>query len=112
MFNIGGIANPTYLPREGAWQGLILGRGKRFDGCLIQRHQNLAFDADGPWAASGSVDSGPLVQLLSHPYFHSPLHTGKEEFTLVWLETVLANCAPIEVSECATHPTGANGGEH
>lgn len=100
VLNIGGIANLTYLPGEGACIGFDTGPGNGLMDAWIQRHQNLAFDADGLWAASGSVDSGLLVQLLSHPYFSQPppKSTGKEEFTLAWLETVLAHCAPIEAA--------------
>lgn len=97
VLNIGGIANLTYLPLKGACIGFDTGPGNGLMDAWIQQQQNLPFDADGQWAASGSVDHELLQQMLSHPYFaqQPPKSTGKEEFTLAWLQAVLASRAPI-----------------
>ena len=61
------------------------------DGWIL-RHQQQPYDKDGAWAASGNTQAELLQSLLMHPYFAepSPKSTGREMFTLEWLDTVLS----------------------
>jgi anhydro-N-acetylmuramic acid kinase len=60
------------------------------DGWMSQQ-QDKAYDADGAWAQSGTVDEALLQRFLSEPYFlqSAPKSTGREQFNASWLETML-----------------------
>ena len=49
------------------------------------------FDADGAWAAGGTVDARLLDALLAEPYFAlpPPKSTGRDLFNAAWLEARL-----------------------
>ncbi len=93
VVNIGGFSNVTLLQGELVTdvQGFDTGPGNVLMDAWTQTHLNQAYDANGVWAASGTVHAGLLVQLLSHPYFSHPLpkSTGREAFDLAWLHTAL-----------------------
>jgi anhydro-N-acetylmuramic acid kinase len=57
----------------------------------IHSHQGKAFDADGAWAATGSVNNELLNHLLSESFFAAlpPKSTGRDLFHLTWLESQL-----------------------
>ena len=60
------------------------------------------YDADGAWAASGTVDGNLLASLLQEPYFAlpAPKSTGRDLFHMDWLDAVLAGhpgVAPADV---------------
>ncbi len=59
--------------------------------CL--KHTGKPYDNGGDWARTGSIIEPLLNQLLEHPYFSKlpPKSTGKEEFSLSWLEVLLNN---------------------
>ncbi|HEY7772357.1 MAG TPA: anhydro-N-acetylmuramic acid kinase [Marinagarivorans sp.] len=84
IVNIGGIANITQLPANGVVRGWDTGPGNGLMDAWIKQQQNLPFDKDGAWAASGKINQALLTHLLDHPYFTKtpPKSTGKEEFTL------------------------------
>lgn len=97
VLNIGGIANLTYLPKSGLCKGFDTGTGNGLMDAWITHQQQLPFDEKGRWAATGTIDGELLALLLSHP-FHSmppPKSTGKEEFTLSWLQDQLEKLPPI-----------------
>jgi anhydro-N-acetylmuramic acid kinase len=99
LLNLGGIANLTVLAAgaAGSVQGLAGVSG--FDcgpanalldaWCLRSRGQ--AFDANGDWAASGSVIPALLERCLAEPYFElgPPKSTGRDLFNDHWLAQVL-----------------------
>lgn len=91
ILNIGGIANLTYLPRSlrTPVRGFDTGPGNTLLDNWIERHQDLAYDADGAWAAGGTPSVALLQALLSDPYFHMPppKSTGREYFHLEWVQT-------------------------
>ena len=95
IINIGGIANITYLGRDGDYLGFDTGPGNSLLDAWITQQLNRAYDANGNWGASGSAIPELLAALLSHPYFSQPLpkSTGREDFNLDWLNSILADAS-------------------
>lgn len=92
IVNIGGIANITWLPGNGAVLGFDTGPGNALMDAWIGEHKGMAYDTDGAWAASGSPDQELLNKLLSNSFFalDPPKSTGRELFNLHWLTQTLA----------------------
>lgn len=101
ILNLGGIANLTLLPREGAVSGFDTGPANTLLDAWFTEHQTGRFDAEGSWAASGRVDDALLAALLDDPYFsrRPPKSTGFEDFNLDWLRnhSAVAALAPADV---------------
>ncbi|PJG58546.1 anhydro-N-acetylmuramic acid kinase [Aeromonas cavernicola] len=95
VLNLGGIANISVLPGhpDGVY-GFDTGPANTLLDGWYRRHQPQGgnYDAGGQWAASGQLLPELLAQLLTHPYFSSPApkSTGREMFTLAWLDDQLA----------------------
>lgn len=91
IINIGGIANITWLPREGSTLGFDTGPGNTLMDAWIGKHLGQSYDRDGAWAASGKVHSDLLTTLLGDSFFRQnhPKSTGREAFNLLWLEQAL-----------------------
>lgn len=96
--NIGGISNISVLDGSGdgdgggdGVSGFDTGPGNMLLDAWITRHQGLPFDADGAWAASGTVIGELLQVLLQEPYFAAPppKSTGRDLFHLGWLDDKL-----------------------
>ncbi|CAD5374315.1 anhydro-N-acetylmuramic acid kinase [Rubrivivax sp. A210] len=104
VLNLGGIANLTLLPAAGAVSGFDCGPGNMLMDGWCQRHLNLAYDADGAWAAGGRVDAALLQRLLAEPYFARlpPKSTGRELFDAAWLDARLAGISLAAVDVMAT----------
>jgi anhydro-N-acetylmuramic acid kinase len=88
VLNIGGIANVTILPADDdPTSGFDTGPGNTLLDAWSQQTQNLPFDRDGAWGATGAVDAALLKRLLADPYFKMPWpkSTGFEHFNLDWL---------------------------
>jgi anhydro-N-acetylmuramic acid kinase len=92
VLNLGGIANLTLLPADGAVRGFDCGPGNVLMDLWIQRHRQQPYDAGGLWAASGQVDSGLLVALMAEPFLAMapPKSTGRDLFNAPWLDARLA----------------------
>jgi len=84
VLNIGGIANITWLGRDGEVLGFDCGPGNMLMDGLVQQLSGgkRRFDRDGHLAASGEVCSDLLERLLQHPFIHQPppKSTGREDF--------------------------------
>jgi anhydro-N-acetylmuramic acid kinase len=91
--NLGGIANITLLSRGRPVSGFDTGPANRLMDAWIHAHQGREFDADGAWAATGSVDQGLLDALLDEPYLRlpAPKSTGRELFNMDWLQAKLGS---------------------
>jgi anhydro-N-acetylmuramic acid kinase len=91
IVNIGGIANASLLAGEKLVAGFDTGPGNTLLDQWITRHQGLGYDRDGAWSGSGCVAQALLQDLMAHPYMvlDGPRSTGKEDFNLTWLDTVL-----------------------
>ena len=85
--NVGGIANITILDGVGGVAGFDTGPGNVLMDSWIQRHQGVAYDADGAWAASGQCVPELLERWLQAPYFAQlpPKSTGRDLFDAGWL---------------------------
>jgi len=92
VLNLGGIGNYTLLPARGQVRGFDTGPANALLDAWCQRHTGAAFDADGAFAASGTVDAALLARLLDEPWFAlpPPKSTGREQFHLDWVQARLA----------------------
>ena len=92
VVNIGGIANISVLHADGRVGGFDTGPGNVLMDGWIARHQGCEYDADGAWAAGGTVDAALLQRLTIHPYFTqaAPKSTGRDLFHMEWLDERLA----------------------
>ncbi|MDG2277202.1 MAG: anhydro-N-acetylmuramic acid kinase [Pseudomonadales bacterium] len=85
VLNIGGISNVSILSDTPS--GYDTGPGNCLMDEWCQQHGHGSYDADGRWAASGTVIADLLQCLLSDPYFSTPTpkSTGREYFHAQWL---------------------------
>jgi anhydro-N-acetylmuramic acid kinase len=88
VVNIGGIANMTDLPIDGAVRGFDTGPGNSLSDLWCARNRGTPFDAQGAWAATGKVIPALLDALLADPFFAAPppKSTHRDKFGLQWLE--------------------------
>ncbi|GAB3852609.1 anhydro-N-acetylmuramic acid kinase [Hymenobacter terrigena] len=108
LLNLGGIANFTYLPAQPV-AGLPLttdtGPGNTLLDAVTRRHfPGREYDENGTIAASGTVHTALLKELLSHSFFAAPLPktTGPELFGPDYLheaqiKTDTASLSPADV---------------
>jgi anhydro-N-acetylmuramic acid kinase len=87
IVNIGGIANVTDLPLDGAVRGFDTGPGNTLLDAWCERNTGAAYDRDGAWAASGKIVEPLLEALSEEPYFalKPPKSTGRDRFNIAWL---------------------------
>ena len=103
VVNIGGIANITYIPSDGAAViGFDTGPGNGLMDEWVFRQRGAAYDANGDYAASGTVSTALLDALLADPYFSrsAPKSTGRGDFNLDWVQRIfpaLGALAPADV---------------
>jgi len=72
FLNIGGVANVTYIGKNGELIAFDTGPGNALlDDWILQKTGQL-FDAGGKMALSGKVNEAVLKQLLAHPFFSAP----------------------------------------
>ncbi len=94
ILNIGGIANLTLLPAYSGSPvtGFDTGPGNGLMDSWTMRHRQQTCDDNGIWAASGNCNTALLEQLMEDSYFSlpPPKSTGREYFSLVWLEENLS----------------------
>jgi anhydro-N-acetylmuramic acid kinase len=92
VLNLGGIANLTLLPAQGAVRGFDTGPANGLMDAWCLRHTGHGFDACGAFAAGGHVDEALLARLLDEPWFAMPppKSTGRDQFHLDWVESKLS----------------------
>ncbi len=92
VLNVGGFSNLSLLQADGSVSGFDCGPGNVLMDAWIGRQRGDAFDANGDWAASGTLDDALLKRLLASEFFQTrgPKSTGRELFNLPWLEDHLA----------------------
>jgi anhydro-N-acetylmuramic acid kinase len=104
--NLGGIANITVLAADGAVTGFDTGPGNCLMDLWTQASTGAAFDRDGAFAASGSVDAALLGRLMAEPYLarNPPKSTGRELFNADWLdearEGLILSAADVQATLC------------
>ena len=98
--NLGGIANFTLLPANGAVRGFDTGPANGLMDAWCLRHSGQAYDMGGGFAAQGRIDEALLARLLDEPWFAlpPPKSTGRDQFHLAWVESkVRGDEAPADV---------------
>lgn len=93
VLNLGGIANLTLLGVHGGLLGgFDTGPANVLMDGWMQSRAAASHDRDGSCARAGTVLPHLLAALLQHPFLelNPPKSTGREDFNLGWLETVLA----------------------
>ena len=92
VLNIGGFANISVLNVNQPTFGFDTGPGNVLMDAWIDHHHELAYDANGGWAAQGQVNEALLKDMLADPYFHqaAPKSTGRDYFHMAWLNQQLA----------------------
>lgn len=92
VLNIGGFSNLTLIKPGHPVRGFDCGPGNVLMDAWIERHQDLPFDRNGEWAASGAVFPDLLKSMLEDSFFATtgPKSTGRELFNLGWLDGKLA----------------------
>lgn len=73
VLNIGGVANVTFIGRDGVILAGDTGPGNALLDDWAMRHTGTPCDLDGRLALSGKADRVILDLLLSHPYFSRSL---------------------------------------
>ena len=96
VLNVGGFSNLSLLQPERPVHGFDCGPGNVLLDAWIQLQRGERFDRDGAWAASGEVIPELLHALLGDPFFQTrgPKSTGRELFSLEWLQQHLAQLPP------------------
>jgi anhydro-N-acetylmuramic acid kinase len=94
VLNVGGIANVSLLRPGQTPLGFDTGPGNVLMDLWCQQLKGLPYDADGAWAASGTVQPDWLALALAEPYFAlpAPKSTGRDLFHTAWLQGWLAHC--------------------
>lgn len=69
VLNIGGVANATWIGRDGTLIAFDTGPGNALIDDWMARHTGKSVDADGRAAAAGRIDEAALTMLLMHDYF-------------------------------------------
>jgi anhydro-N-acetylmuramic acid kinase len=96
VLNIGGIANITVLPPNPAdTSGFDTGPGNVLLDSWAQLYLGTNMDENGDWGANGQVDDELLNLMLTDKYFSlaAPKSTGREDFNLDWLKSILNDCS-------------------
>jgi anhydro-N-acetylmuramic acid kinase len=88
VLNLGGIANLTVLSPGGRTIGFDCGPANALMDHWCRTHLGLPFDADGAWAAGGTVVDALLASMRAEPYFElpPPKSTGRDLFHPAWLQ--------------------------
>lgn len=117
VVNIGGIANITFLPAQGANKSVLgfdTGPGNALlDDWFLKHHESSddKFDKSGAWAEKGQVNQKLLTQLLQDDYIKAaaPKSTGREYFNLDWLAQHLSAFKEKTNSQaCSAVPNAAH----
>lgn len=100
--NIGGMANLSILPATGHSQantiiGFDCGPGNVLLDYWANQHLGTTYDADGAWAAGGTLHEGLLITLMQEDFLHSPppKSTGRDLFNADWFAR---RCQTINLS--------------
>lgn len=90
--NIGGISNISILKASGDVTGFDTGPGNLLMDGWIGQHLGASYDAEGAWAAGGTVAPALLSALLAEPFLGlpPPKSTGRDLFHMQWLAAKLA----------------------
>src|SRR5690554_1492861 len=101
VINLGGIANITWLPKQAEVIGFDCGPANTLLDAWYQQHHAGRYDKNGEWSSLGTVNQTLLNSCLADPYFHKapPKSTGREYFTLPWLQQHLSKQPTLEPAD-------------
>jgi anhydro-N-acetylmuramic acid kinase len=102
ILNTGGIANITYISKQGSEVfGYDTGPANGLMDSWCQQHRNTPYDNHGEWASTGTINTDLLAQLLAHPFFSLPYpkSTGREDFNLPWLKNELTHFPKVKIQD-------------
>jgi len=107
LVNIGGIANLTFLPKSDSAKtisGFDTGPGNALLDAWCFLHTGQRYDNNGDWGKTGTINQTLLTKLLADEYFSlpAPKSTGREYFTLSWLEHFIQ---PLHISAADVQAT-------
>jgi len=90
--NLGGIANITWLPRDGTVLGFDCGPANCLLDLWAARHLGRPCDSEGAWGAQGTADPELLDLMQREAFFRAPhpKSTGRDLFNEAWLARHLA----------------------
>lgn len=102
IVNVGGIANITFITRNGVVTGFDSGPGNILIDHWAKLNIDKAYDADGAWASTGTVNQQLLDSFLAEPFFAlpPPKSTGRDLFNAAWLNQHLEyfDCCPEDIA--------------
>lgn len=104
MVNLGGIANFTFLPKDGERLNVFstdTGPGNTLMDSFVQIHfEGQYFDTDAKIAKSGKINQALLKSLKNHPFFAQslPKTTGPELFNLDYLTNAQKHSDTLHIS--------------
>ena len=104
--NIGGVANLTWIGRDGELVAFDTGPGNALLNDWCQRHTDVPFDRDGALAARGVLDTKAFMALALSPYFEKPVPKSLDRngFDV----TVLDGLSPQDGAATLTHFTATS----
>lgn len=93
------MANVSLLGADTS--GWDVGPGNVLLDAWASRHLGKPYDDEGRFAGLGTADPQLLAALLAHPFIARPppKSTGREDFNLRWLDTVLAGFANLHPAD-------------
>ena len=116
LLNLGGIANFTYLARNGQSEDVVasdLGPANTLLDQVVKKEFGKEYDTDGALAQSGTVNEDLLDALMQLPFIKAPLpkSTGPELFNLDSLNELLRQhairIAPVDLLATLTQFTAS-----
>ena len=98
LLNLGGIANFTYLARNGQSEDVVasdLGPANTLLDQVVKKEFGQDYDEDGALAQSGTINKAVLAALMQMPFIKAPLpkSTGPELFNLESLNQLVSKLA-------------------
>ena len=72
IINIGGVANITWISKDGTLTAFDSGPGNALINDWVLAKKQLPMDENGALAAAGTVDFLGLITLMGNPYFRKP----------------------------------------
>lgn len=107
MLNIGGVANVTWVGRDGALLAFDTGPGNALIDDWAMAHTGRPVDAEGRLASAGKADERILAELMAHAYFarRPPKSLDRNQFG--GIGSRLAGLGPEDGAAILTHFTAA-----
>lgn len=100
ILNLGGIANVTFLPRQGPPLAFDCGPANALLDGLARRLLGQPFDLDGSVAARGHASTVLLAEGLRHPFFdrRPPKSTGRDTFGAGHVDGFLTRARALDLA--------------